>query len=115
MTRRIILFLALLLPLQFAWASAAVYCDHEIKPAQTRHFGHHAHLHEVGVEKPSPSKLTADNDCGTCHTAGSPVIFDASAFDMPVPTTNAVVPHALRRLPTALTRPPDRPQWPRLA
>lgn len=115
MTHRIILFLALLLPLQFAWANAAAYCDHETDPAQTRHFGHHEHLHEVGVEKPSSSKLAGDNDCGTCHAAGSPVIFDASAFDMVVPTTTAVVPHALRRTPTALARAPDRPQWPRLA
>ena len=79
MTRRLILFLALLLPLQFAWASAASYCQHETGPAQTRHFGHHEHLHKVGVEKSSTGKLIADNDCGTCQSAGAPLIFDANA------------------------------------
>ncbi len=115
MTRRFILFLALLLPLQFAWANAAAYCEHETNPAHTRHFGHHTHLHKVAGEKQPASKLAGDNDCGTCHAVGSPVIFDAPTLAAPLSAAASVVPHTLRRLPTALTRAPDRPQWLRLA
>ena len=115
MTRRIILFLALLLPLQLAWANAAAYCQHETNAAQTRHFGHHEHLHKVGIETKSTGKVASDTDCGTCHTTGSPVIFDPSVPTALVPTSASVVPHARRRLPTALARAPDRPQWTRLA
>ena len=115
MTRRIILFLALLLPLQFAWANAAAYCQHESSPAQSRHFGHHEHRHQAASEKQVPGKLAVDNDCGTCHAAGSPVIFDADALDVLAPTTSSIAAHVPLRTPTALARAPDRPQWLRLA
>ncbi len=114
MTRRFILFLALLLSLQFAWANAAAYCQHETNPAQTRHFGHHEHLHKGVIEQTSV-KLAGDTDCGTCHTTGSPVIFDPSLSVALVPTTSSIVPHVHPPLPTALARAPDRPQWLRLA
>lgn len=114
MTRRFVLFLALLLPLQFAWAGAVAYCQHETTPALTQHFGHHEHLHQADVEK-APGQSGADSDCGTCHAAGSPAIFESAGIDASVPATATVVPHALRRMPTALARAPDRPQWLRLA
>ena len=115
MTRRFILFLALLLPLQFAWAGAAAYCGHETTPAEARHVGHHDHQHQADADPSPAGKLAADNDCGTCHAAGSAVLFDASVLPAVVPATSPVVPHALRRVPTALSRAPDRPQWLRLA
>lgn len=113
--RRIILFLALVLPLQFAWAGAAAYCQHETDPAQTQHFGHHAHRHHVDAEKSPSGKLVADNDCGTCHAAGSTLAVDPSSLVIAVPVADARVPYKPRPLLTALARAPDRPQWLRLA
>ena len=115
MTRRFILFLALLLPLQFAWTAAAAYCEHETTPAETRHVGHHEHEHQEPADSSPADPLAADNDCGTCHAAGSVVLFDASALHAVIPMAALVVPHAPRRMPTALARAPDRPQWLRLA
>ncbi len=115
MTRRFILFLALLLPLQFAWANAAAYCGHETTPAEARHVGHHAHEHRADGDPSTPGQSATDNDCGTCHAAGSPLLFDPFAPNAVIPATAIVVPHAPRRVPTALSRAPDRPQWLRLA
>ncbi|MBO9687583.1 MAG: hypothetical protein J7598_13330 [Mitsuaria chitosanitabida] len=44
MRRWLTLFLLVLMPLQFTWGAAAVYCQHEPAP-ETRHFGHHTHQH----------------------------------------------------------------------
>lgn len=113
--RRIILFLALVLPLQFAWAGAASYCQHETDPAQAQHFGHHVHRHHAGSEKAPGGKLIADNDCGTCHTSGSTVAVDPTSLAITVPVADARVPYQPRPLLAALSRAPDRPQWLRLA
>ncbi len=77
MRRWLTLVLLFVLPLQFAWAAAAVYCQHERAPSST-HVGHHTHEHKAaeGASKVSdaheaqvakPGKLAADNDCGYCH------------------------------------------------
>lgn len=73
MRRRLLTFLMLvILPLQFCYAVAAMYCQHE-NVQGSGHFGHHAHAHQGGdhgggagkVEQ--KSKLVADNDCSGCH------------------------------------------------
>ncbi|MEH0164841.1 cobalt-zinc-cadmium resistance protein [Paucibacter sp. JuS9] len=75
--RRCIVFLfALLVLLQFSWATAASYCGHEDSaPKHRTHFGHHAHSHEGDVNtgesagKSSAKSVlqAADLDHGHCH------------------------------------------------
>lgn len=77
MGRLLTLVLLVLLPIQFTWAVAAPYCQHEA--ADRFHVGHHVHEH-----LPSPADasqgddtqdqrsahdgaLTVDNDCSYCH------------------------------------------------
>lgn len=66
----LLIFLLVLLPLQFSWAAAAAYCQHEEEPA-TLHFGHHSHQHDAKADLPdevdTPTKVHAD--CGYCHLA----------------------------------------------
>lgn len=78
MRRVLLLILLTILPLQFAWAAATAYCQHESGEA-TKHFGHHEHQHRAAADaaakdtKVSSSAL-ADTDCGTCHlTAAQPI------------------------------------------
>jgi hypothetical protein len=85
MRRWLTLFLLFMLPVQFSWAAAAAYCQHEAAAAQT-HIGHHAHEHEATpgdaqadaagkhdgkhdgkAAAAKGGKLVADNDCGYCH------------------------------------------------
>ena len=115
MFRLVALLLALLMPLQLVWGSAAAYCGHETAPQAAKHFGHHEHVHKVDTKKPADTKLVGDNDCGPCHAtfsalttdpvAATGVLFAARRFVMPSAPSVA----------SALTRAPDRPQWLRLA
>ena len=111
MYRLVALFIALLLPLQFAWGAAAAYCEHEATVETSRHFGHHEHEHKADSKKAADTKQVGDNDCGACHATCSAVASDASG--------DVVVSVAARRVffpeaaahPSALARAPDRPQW----
>jgi hypothetical protein len=114
MRRWLILFFAVLLPLQFAWSAASAYCQHEITEEQSKHFGHHFHAHKGEVKKSSDSKLMADSDCAACHASAA-----ASTPTRIVLPDFAVASIATRAMPSlpfssALARAPDRPQWPRL-
>jgi hypothetical protein len=84
MRRLLTLLLIMLLPLQFSYAVAASYCQHESGNA-AHHFGHHAHVHKVadhddhaGKGK-SKSKLFVDNDCTGCHWGKPELISEAVA------------------------------------
>jgi hypothetical protein len=119
MHRFVVLFIALLLPFQFVWGAAAAYCEHAATVETAKHFGHHEHVHTADL-KADPkqvvdTKLVGDNDCGTCHATCSAIANGAPA-GMPGPElgTRPVFP-AAQRLPSALARAPDRPQWLRLA
>ena len=115
MKRWFVLLFAVLLPLQFAWAGAAAYCQHETTPSQSRHFGHHEHAHKASAEQPASTKLAGDNDCGTCHAAGAPVMFEANEILLIASASATVDPQPSPALLDALARAPDRPQWLRLA
>jgi len=71
MRRWLVLFLAVLLPLQFAWSAASGYCQHETDSAQSAHFGHHVHVHKGEAKKTGDSKFGADSDCAACHATGA--------------------------------------------
>lgn len=107
MRRLLLVFLSILLPLQFAWAGAAAYCAHESADqpaAMTSHFGHHSHehkadQHESGKTGGKSVKLP-DADCTACH---SPVRTACSA-NSTCPVTTATSPCATRRASTRSAR-----------
>ncbi|SPC20176.1 cation efflux protein, CzcI family [Cupriavidus taiwanensis] len=124
MQRLLLVLLALVLPLQFAWAGAAAYCGHEVAASAKAHFGHHEHRHQAGSGMQDPSadpaqdkaKLNlADPDCGVCHIASLPFA-RADAQDLPALRRVELAPPVPQpRFSSHSARAPDRPQWPRLA
>jgi hypothetical protein len=122
MRRLLILLFAIMLPLQFTWASAAAFCEHgrehqrqmETGAAPAWHFGHHMHEHDAGAHGKTGTKLP-DADCAICHFAGSHVMLPAATQ----PASYHFITLRYRVLPvnygSVPARAPDRPQWPRLA
>ena len=110
-----ILFL-LVLPLQFSWAAASAYCQHETGAAAS-HLGHHAHPHQAD------SASTADGegsgvapDCSFCHALGCMTVPSADVGVVPASIV-AVLPDGELRtwLPAGLASEPERPKWSRSA
>jgi hypothetical protein len=72
MRRLLLVFLMVLLPLQWTWATAARVCAHE-QVAASAHVGHHEHQHEKAervADQPDagqPGALSDHPDCGVCH------------------------------------------------
>ncbi|PLP96540.1 cation efflux protein, CzcI family [Cupriavidus pauculus] len=126
MRRLLLVFLSILLPLQFAWAGAAAYCAHESADqpaAMTSHFGHHTHEHGSDAHKASKTAGKAaaksanlpDGDCTACHFPGSHGVF--AEFRMPGDYRYVTLRYQPRHfafgsIPAPV---PDRPQWLRLA
>ncbi len=114
MLRSFVVFLAFLLPLQFAWSSAAAYCQHETAGRQSEHVGHHAHVHKGEAKKASDSKLMADSDCASCH-AGAVVAIAARLGERDIEASlRSTEVMSAPPFSSALARAPDRPQWLRL-
>jgi cytochrome c553 len=113
--KKILLILLLtILPIQYSWSVAAVYCQHE--SVKVAHFGHHGHVHESlsdeGADKSKPSKAHAD--CEVCHHA---VQASVPAADGPVPAAGARIyasPQPTRYL-SHISEGPPRPNWPLVA
>lgn len=114
MKRLIAVLLALLLPLQLSWAAVGEYCQHESSPQAAQHFGHHAHVHTDEGTKDG-GKTAIDSDCSFCHT-GAAATMAAQAPHVPeIATGSSLVTLVQPAHASALARPPDRPQWVRLA
>ncbi|MDF3837551.1 hypothetical protein P3W85_32070 [Cupriavidus basilensis] len=124
MRRFLILLFAILLPLQFAWAGAAAYCNHESRQqeggagtARTGwHFGHHSHAHhgeahqQTGTDGKGGTKLP-DLDCAVCHFAGAQLVLpDVASTTAHLGVTISYRPLAMAYL-SAPGATPDRPQW----
>lgn len=109
MRRIFLLVLAIFLPLQFAWAGAAAYCQHTEPLSQASHFGHHIHPQcESSSDKPSGS----DSDCEVCHSAAGRAILHSAMHSGPDSSSQLVdFADAAHRFVSALSRLPDRPQW----
>ncbi|WP_367875543.1 cation efflux protein, CzcI family [Ralstonia pickettii] len=114
MRRLCLIFLLVILPVQFSWSAAAVYCQHEEPQAANWHFGHHQHHHQSDAKAEHDKKTVIDTDCGICHLACSPVAYghppslDASEGAQSAPISREL------KLTSSRTRTPDRPQWCRL-
>lgn len=61
----------MVLPLQYSWAAAAVYCEHDQQ--HSAHFGHHGHKHQAEhqaqADQPDDQGKTGQvhSDCEYCH------------------------------------------------
>jgi hypothetical protein len=115
MKRFVLMFLMLLLPLQFSWAGVSFYCQHETGAA-AQHVGHHAHQHQkspdAGDDGSAPGKAHAD--CGYCHLAHSCAV--VAAVSVPAFSCDAA---AIAAQPDTLSshfsEGPERPKWVRPA
>lgn len=107
--RLLIILMLLALPLQFSWAAAAVYCQHE-EASTTQHFGHHEHKHDAEadqqIEKSSLSKL--HKDCGYCHAVSQASFLMQTAL-LVIPTGSV---HAELQPPSFSSHIPDGPRRP---
>lgn len=113
MTRLILIFILLLLPLQTSWAAVTAYCAHENDVASL-HFGHHNHKHHASPSDqsgdPSRGSSGLDKDCGTCHLN---LKLTHSTLSMPQldvgPQPDAFSPRW--RYSSFVPRGPERPNW----
>ena len=87
MKKLLLILLLTILPIQYSWSMAAVYCQHESET--TSHFGHHGHQHQSlsdeGGDHGKPAKK-AHGDCEVCHHA---VQASAPAADAPLMAAGA--------------------------
>jgi hypothetical protein len=107
--RLLLIVLLALLPLQFSWAAAAAYCQHEADPS-TQHFGHHAHQHEAKPDLPDDADPATNvhADCMYCHLAcQASFLAVAPDVDLPHGSTYAELPVRLYSsyFPDGLHRP----------
>ncbi|UUX96647.1 cation efflux protein, CzcI family [Aquabacterium sp. J223] len=119
MRRWLILCLLAMLPLQFSWASAAVYCQHETS-SEARHFGHHQHEHKAAsgtcgtnADGQDPAKgggLSVDNDCGYCHLSVAKTL-QVQSLEVPTLKGPAIQDAAVGPLPTRDPDRHERPNW----
>jgi cytochrome c553 len=108
----LLILLLTILPLQYSWAAAAVYCQHGQE--HSKHFGHHGHQHQaqakVDDNSGDGSSIKLHADCVTCHggTVGIMAMpFESQAYK-PSVTSNV----ANTRFPVSPLPPrPERPKW----
>ncbi|MGV3655567.1 MAG: DUF2946 family protein [Noviherbaspirillum sp.] len=92
----LLILLLTILPLQYSWAAAAVYCQHGQEHAA--HFGHHSHHHDG-----QPGKSDGDgqgglkqfhSDCEVCHFFGqAPLAAAMPVVGLPEPPVFRAPPH----------------------
>jgi hypothetical protein len=121
MRRLVAILLLMVLSVQFTWAAAASYCEHE-KDTTTQHVGHHDHQHATNV---SPADKAADApdqdgskasgthaDCAYCQLSAAKsfstvalVLPGAAASSPALPPPAVVESHLFERI--------ERPKWQR--
>jgi cytochrome c553 len=110
--RLLLILLLTILPLQYSWAAAAVYCQHERE--HSVHFGHHGHQHQAQAETKDKSddgsSIKVHADCVTCHggSVGIMMMPLESGLHQPLAVANTANPNLL--VSTFPPR-PERPQW----
>lgn len=113
MRRYLLVFMMVLLPLQWSWAAAASVCAHE---AGSSHFGHHDHKHSGGsltgksdTGKGDGASPGAHPDCQVCHGVGAACL-KAADDGQPAWAGASSLPEYTRHVPdppvAALLRPP---------
>ena len=113
--RLVSILLLALLPLQFGWAVASAYCEHEVGAA-AQHFGHHEHQHRADTgtdesgKKAVQQQAAAHADCASCHAGFAGVVLDA-VHVLAVSLSRAATPPPLEALASAHLSEPERPNW----
>jgi hypothetical protein len=113
----LLIFLLMLLPLQFSWAAAAPYCQHE-QEQTTQHLGHHSHLHEAKADADANGDApdgVADysathDDCGYCHLSCQ-ASFVMASFDIAAPDGWAYLELYPASFSSHISDGPKRPDW----
>jgi hypothetical protein len=115
MRRLILLFAALIVPLQLSWAAAAVYCGHEGE-RDSGHFGHHQCAHDAGAAKDpgENGQKGLDKDCGSCHSHGTAYL-PGGDVESATAIAPADFPHFAQHIAPSPGDPPYRPDRPSLA
>ena len=112
MRRWLAIFLLVSIPLQFTWAAASAYSQHENWDA-ANHFGHHAHEHKMSADQETPDPMQSVNiesDCNVCH-AGCAHALTGTIVQTPVITAVVgVVDYRAHTTAPPSVR-PERPQW----
>ncbi|MES2260472.1 MAG: cation efflux protein, CzcI family [Pseudomonadota bacterium] len=111
MRKLILILLLAVLPLQYAWAAAAVYCAHET--GTSKHFGHHAHQHQGGDrqdEPQTPAKAKVHADCAVCQFSLQASL--PAALTLPAAAERTVYPpHPPPLYSSHIADGPKRPDW----
>jgi len=109
----LIVFLAILMPLQLSWAATGRYCQHE-SDVSSKHVGHHTHQHKTTERTESggdfAKSMTVDLDCGTCHAGCSMAVQESSVVKNDVLTLMFSSGLSVQSSPGLVDR-PERPQW----
>ncbi len=109
MKKTLAILLMLVLPMQFAFAVAATYCEGEVATT-SKHYGHHEHDIAQALAKSD----TSDNqlghaECGVCHL-GCAKFFSATLtvgmLVSELPVHASVLLAAAQFQPSPLQRPP---------
>ena len=106
----LLIVLLTILPIQYAWSMAAVYCQHE--PAEVPHFGHHGHQHQAqaddGTDDGKPAKV--HSDCEVCHHAVQASLPAADAL-APAVAPDGHAPPLPALYMSHISDGPARPNW----
>lgn len=108
--------LLLILPLHYAWAAAASYCEHESGTA-AQHFGHHSHEHQTSADGDKDSgepPFKVHSDCGICHLSCNAVAVSIASTFVIGPELFAIADPA-DALPSIFLEVRERPNWPCVA
>lgn len=110
MKKLLLILLLTILPIQYAWSMAAVYCQHE--PSKVTHFGHHGHQHQAqSGEDPDHGKpVKVHSDCEVCHHAVQASVLEDSGVMMPAADATHVSP-LLSAYLSYISDGPVRPNW----
>ena len=106
----LLILLLTILPIQYAWSMAAVYCQHE--PAKVSHFGHHGHQHQAqSDEDPDHGKpVKVHSDCEVCHHAVQASVLEEDAM-LVQPAAQWHVAALILNYHSYIPDGPQRPNW----
>ncbi|MYN43212.1 DUF2946 domain-containing protein [Duganella sp. FT109W] len=109
MKKILLILLLTILPIQYAWSMAAVYCQHEEN--KVSHFGHHGHQHQAQSDDDTDhSKPSKHGDCEVCHHAVQASVPAAEPL-MTVAPAAVFAPAGVPRYHSYIADGPPRPNW----
>lgn len=117
MKRYVLIFLLMLLPFQFSWATVAAYCQHETE-SSTQHIGHHqldTGKQDLDTEKTANKAASNDNgsdaDCSFCHFSCSKPMNSHAAWQPAAPEKNSFILSSPSLYLSHIGESPEEPDW----